>query len=109
MKILKSSKAYMQNSPGLGLDAAKYLVEQGGAMIIGTDNLSLEAFPSEVKNNHIPVHTYLLAEKGAPIIEVINLEKLSEKKIYEFAFIGGSLKLRGADAASTHPIAVPLK
>ena len=29
--------------------------------------------------------------------------------IYEFAFIGGSLKLRGADAAPIRPIAIPVR
>jgi len=109
MAIFDDAQAYMKNSPGLGIHAIKYLVEEGGAMIIGADNLSLEAFPSEVKGNYIPIHTYLLAEKGVPIIELINLEKLAENKIYQFAFIGGSLKLRGADAAPMRPIAVPLK
>ena len=108
MTVFNDTEVYMQNSPGLGLDAIKYLVEQGGAMIIGADNLSVETLPSEVEENYIPIHTYLLAEKGVPIIELINLEKLSEQNIYEFAFIGGSLKLRGADAAPIRPLAVPL-
>ncbi|WP_019961985.1 hypothetical protein [Woodsholea maritima] len=30
-------------------------------------------------------------------------------KVYEFAFIGGSLKLRGADAAPLRPIALPVR
>lgn len=29
-------------------------------------------------------------------------------KVYEFAFIGGSLKLRGSDAAPMRPIVIPL-
>jgi kynurenine formamidase len=29
--------------------------------------------------------------------------------VYEFAFIGASLKLRGADAAPIRPIALPLR
>ena len=53
--------------------------------------------------------TYLLAEQGAPILELVNLEALSADAVYEFAFIGGSLKLRGADAAPIRPIAIPLR
>ena len=55
------------------------------------------------------MHSYLLAEQGTPIIEWANLEDLSRDKVYEFAFIGGSLKLRGADAAPIRPIAIPLR
>ena len=46
---------------------------------------------------------------GVPIMELVNLEELAEAQVYEFAFIGGSLKLRGADAAPLRPIAFPLK
>jgi kynurenine formamidase len=89
--------------------AARFLVEESGAMIVGADNLSLEAFPSELETDYVPVHTYLLAEQGTPILELVFLEDLSRDKVYEFAFIGGSLKLRGADAAPIRPIALPLR
>ncbi len=39
--------------------------------------LSFEAFPSELENDYVPLHTYLLAEQGAPILELVNLEALS--------------------------------
>jgi kynurenine formamidase len=108
MKDYESAQKYMNNSPGLGMSAASYLANTAGTMIVGADNLSFEAFPSEVKGNYVPVHTYLLAQHGIPIIELAYLEELSNDKIYEFAFLGGSLKLRGADAAPLRPIAIPL-
>lgn len=108
MRDYENAEAYMRNPPGLGFDAAKYLVEHAGAMIVGADNLSLEAFPSELESDYVPVHTYLLAEQGTPILELVYLEELSKDKIYEFAFIGASLKLRGADAAPIRPVALPL-
>lgn len=109
MSIYDYPQAYMNNPPGLGLDAARFLVEENGAMVVGADNLSFEAFPSELESDYVPVHTYLLAEQGTPIIELVNLEELARDQVYEFAFIGGSLKLRGADAAPIRPIAIPLR
>lgn len=108
MKLYENADAYMDNPPGLGIDAARFLIEKYGAMIVGADNLSFEAFPSEVDGNYVPLHTYLLAEQGAPIMELVYLEALSSDRVYEFAFIGGSLKLRGSDAAPMRPIAIPL-
>lgn len=108
MGLYQNARAYMDNAPGLGLDAARFLVEDGGAMIVGADNLSFEAFPSESPGNYVAVHTYLLAEQGAPILELVQLDELSRAQVYEFAFIAGSLKLRGADAAPLRPIALPL-
>lgn len=109
MQRYADAAAYMANPPGLGMAAARFLVEEAGAMIVGADNLSFEAFPSEVEGNYVPLHTYLLAQTGTPIIELAYLEELSRDQIYEFAFFGGSLKLRGSDAAPLRPIAIPLK
>ena len=108
MTVLEDAAAYMDNPPGIGMEAARYLVEESGAMIVGADNLSLEAFPSELDDDYVPVHTYLLGEQGAPILELVNLEELSRDQVWEFAFVGGSLKLRGADAAPIRPMAFPL-
>ena len=109
MQNYEDAQAYMSNPPGMGLDAAKYLVEDSGAMIVGADNLSFEAFPSELDTDYVSVHTYLLAQQGAPIIELVNLEALARDQVYEFAFVGGSLKFRGADAAPIRPIAIPIE
>jgi kynurenine formamidase len=109
MKLFNEAAAYMDNPPGIGMEAARFLVEESGAMIVGADNLSFESFPSELETDYVPVHTYLLAEQGTPILELVYLEDLSRDKVYEFALIGGSLKLRGADAAPIRPIALPLR
>jgi len=109
MKDFEDYDAFMVNLPGLGLDAVKFLVEDGGAMVLGSDNLSFEAFPSEVEGNYIPTHTYMLAQKGVPILELVYLDEIAAEGVYEFAFIGGSLKLRGADAAPMRPVALPIR
>lgn len=108
MAHYENSEQFIDAAPGLGMDAAKFLVENG-AMVVGADNLSFEAFPSEVEGNYVPVHTYLLAQHGVPIIELAYLEGLARDRVYEFAFVGGSLKFRGASAAPIRPIAMPLK
>jgi kynurenine formamidase len=109
MRVYEDAAAYMDNPPGMGMAAARYLVEERGAMVVGADNLSFEAFPSEVEGNYVPLHTYLLAQQGAPILELVHLEELAEQRVYEFAFVGGSLKLRGADAAPLRPVALPVR
>jgi kynurenine formamidase len=109
MQRYENAEAYMAKPPGMGMAAARFLVEERGAMIVGGDNLSFETFPSEVEGNYVPLHTYLLAQTGTPIIELAWLEDLARDGVHEFAFIGGSLKLRGSDAAPLRPIAIPLK
>jgi kynurenine formamidase len=62
-----------------------------------------------VPGHYQPVHLYLLAEQGAPIIEVLDLEALAAAQVYEFAFIGTPLKLVGATGSPLRPIAIPLR
>lgn len=100
---------YLDKYPGISIDAVKWLIDEQGIMLLGADNLSFEAFPPERQDNWVPVHTYLLAEKGVMFIEQMYLEELSRDKIYEFAFVATSLKLRGASAAPMRPIAIPIK
>jgi kynurenine formamidase len=107
MQLYGDANAFMKDSPGMSLSAARFLVESG-AMVVGADNLSFESFPPETNDNYIPVHTYLLAQNGVPIIELVYLEDLARDGVYEFAFFAASLKLRGADAAPLRPVAIPL-
>ena len=98
--------AYMVDSPGLNLDGAKFLAE-AGAMMIGADTVSFEQMPTEVEDNWQVVHTYLLAECGIPIMEVVDCEALAEEGIDEFAFVGACMKLRGATGSPIRPLAMP--
>ncbi|MCK0190435.1 cyclase family protein [Arenibacter sp. F20364] len=107
-KFYENASQYLDNYPGISLDAVKWLVEDQRIMLLGADNLSFEAFPPEREDNWVPVHTYLLAEKGVMFIEQLFLEDLSKDKQYEFAFIAASLKLKGASGSPLRPIAIPI-
>jgi kynurenine formamidase len=108
-KHYQKAEDYLHNYPGINLDAVKWLVEKKQVMLLGADNLSFEAFPPESEDNWVPVHTYLLAEKGVMFIEQMFLEELSKDKIYEFAFMASSLKLKGASGSPMRPTAIPVK
>lgn len=100
---------FLDQYAGLSLEGARWLIEDQQVMLLGADNLSLEAFPTERADNWVPVHTYLLAEKGVMFIEQMFLEELSRDRVYEFAFLAASLKLKGASGAPMRPIALPLR
>jgi kynurenine formamidase len=99
--------AFTKNTPGLNREGAEYLAKHG-AIMIGADNLTLEQTPSAHPLNFFPVHTYLLAEAGVPILEMVQLDELAADKLYEFAFFGACIKLRGATGAPMRPVAMPL-
>jgi kynurenine formamidase len=108
MRVWPDREAYLPNEPGLDLGGAKFLAE-AGAIVIGADNIALEQAPSPDPDNHHGVHTFLLAEAGVPIMENVDLEELSADEVFEFAFVGRAMPIRGATAAPMQPIAMPLR
>lgn len=87
------------DSAGITLETAKYLVEQHGAMLIGSDTSGLEVNPAAMgSDSFIPVHTYLLIEQGVHIGEFHYLEDLAREKAYEFCYICTVNKIEGSTA-----------
>jgi kynurenine formamidase len=85
------------DSAGIDLPAAKWLVEEQGAILIGADTSGLEHAPGPMdKGAFIPVHRYLLIEQGVHIGEFHYLEDLSREKTYEFCYICTVNKIKGA-------------
>jgi len=101
-------EGYIRATPGIGLAAAKYLCEEVGVMCLGTDAISIDVDPHQDAHTFVPVHGYLFATAGTPVIEVLNLEELAAAEIYEIAFIGMPLKLRGATGSPIRPIGLSL-
>jgi kynurenine formamidase len=103
------AKYRLEDQAGLSLEAAQWLVEGQKAMLLGADNFGVESFPSKNPDNFVPIHTYLFAERGVSIMEVLWLEDLAKDQVYEFLFIASPLKLRGATASPIRPLAIPIQ
>ena len=54
-------------------------------------------------------HTYLSAERGVSLLEVVWLEDLARDQVYEFLFIASPLKIRGGTASPLRPLAIPIQ
>jgi kynurenine formamidase len=98
------------DSAGIDFDAAKWLVEQQGAILIGSDTSGLEWTPDYTKEKgatFLPVHKYLLTQQGVHIGEFHFLEGLSRDRVYEFCYVCMTNKIRGTTAGFTlRPIAM---
>jgi kynurenine formamidase len=102
-------KIAAHDSAGIDLAAARWLVEQKGAILIGADTSGLEwaPGPDEKAPGFIPVHRYLLIQAGVHIGEFHFLEELAKDRTYEFCYICMTNKIRGAAAGFTlRPIAM---
>jgi kynurenine formamidase len=110
MTVWDDPQKFLTNGPGINVRAAQWLVERHGAMIVGADQATVEYMPSiDVPGHYLPVHLYLLAEMGVPMLEIMWLEELAREQVYEFAFFGAPLRLRGATGSPLHPWAMPLR
>lgn len=101
------------DSAGVGMKAAKWLVEEKGALALGSDTSGLEYVPPKPEDSQAvggsfnPVHVYLLVEQGIHILEFHNLESLAADRVYEFAYILATNALRGTVAGTAlRPIAL---
>ena len=89
--------------PGLSLDGARWATERG-VYCIGSDNCGVEYLPAP--ENAYPVHVHCLTERGVHLMEVVNLEPLSQARVYEFLLLVVPMKIRGGTASPVRPLAV---
>lgn len=101
---------HVSEREGFECDGSDFLVTNRAcaSFISVPAGLDIEQMPGPEDELWPPVHTFLLAEAGIPMIEVVDLQALAEDRTYEFAFIGAALKLRGASGAPIRPLAIPL-
>jgi len=104
MTVWPDAKKFVPNEPGITKQSAAWLIDNG-AILLGADNMGVEKFPMAKES----VHTYVFAERGVCLLELVWLEDLAKDKVYEFAFIAAPIKLRGATGSPTRPLALPLR
>ena len=73
--LASGNRAYSDAQAGIGLDAAKWLHQQG-MILAGADNMGVEAMPPWDHS----VHRYLLVHNGVTHLEVLYLDELAAKK-----------------------------
>ncbi|MDA2938690.1 cyclase family protein [Acidobacteria bacterium AH-259-A15] len=102
---MKDNAKYNEGEPGIGLAAARWLIDQK-IVLTGGDTWSVEAVPGDNPNRPFEVHQWLILKNGIYNLENLNLDELAQDKVYEFAFIFTPLKLKGATGSPGNPIAV---
>jgi kynurenine formamidase len=97
--------AFGATSPGIGLEAARYLVERE-VVLVGSDTWSMEVVPNPNSELAFPVHQLLIPRNGIYIFENLRTEELARDRVYEFAFFFAPLKLKGATGSPANPLAI---
>jgi kynurenine formamidase len=87
--------------PGVVEEGARFLARKK-ISFTGSDTAAYDKVPP----HHLPSHVILLVENGIQIMEMLNLEDLSQARVYEFLFIALPLKIRGGLGSPIRPIAI---
>lgn len=90
---------------GVDITGARWLAERG-VRHVGADTMSFEVRPSTVPGNPLPVHLYLLQERGIHIMEWVNCEELAADGVSSFLFVALPLTIRGGTGSPIRPIAI---
>ncbi|MBI4624199.1 MAG: cyclase family protein [Verrucomicrobia bacterium] len=101
----KDNTRYSKTCPGIGVAAAEWLARKD-PMLVGADNFSVEVSPNPDPQVSLPVHQVMLVVNGIHLLENLNLEELTAKRAYEFAFMVQPLKIQGGSGSTVAPIAI---
>jgi len=104
-KLASDRKTFQDSEPGLGLEAATWLADQG-VVAIGADTIALEAIPFENPNRPFVVHQTLLAKKGVHVLENVNVGPLAADGVTEFLFVLGQPRFQGTVQVVINPVAI---
>jgi kynurenine formamidase len=102
---IKDNARFNANAPGIGLEAAQYLVERE-IVLAGADTWSVEVVPNPDASLAFPVHQLFIAKNGIYIFENLLTEELARDSVYEFALMFAPLRLKGATGSPGNPLAI---
>lgn len=98
-------KRFGAAEPGLGVSGAEYLAEIG-VMAVGADTWGMEVVPAEVEGEAFRAHQILQPQNGIYILENMDTRELAKDEAYEFLFVLGQARLKGAVQMIINPIAI---
>jgi kynurenine formamidase len=102
---MKDNAEYNKGCPGIGVTAARWLIERKISMVAG-DSWAAEAVPGEDKDRPFECHQWLITMNGIYIHENLDVEALAAARVYEFAYVFSPIRLKGATGSPGNPIAV---
>ncbi len=103
--FLNDPEAHAGATPGLSLDAARWLSSRR-VVAVGGDNHALEVQPGETPGVVFPVHQHLIVNQGIYIVENMELDELAKRRIFESTLIMLPTKFKGATGTPVRVIAL---
>ena len=101
----KDPKKWISGEPGMSEDAAEYLASIG-PVAVGADTWGVDVAPPQHKDRPFQGHIILIQQEGIYLLETMNTGPLVRDKAWEFLFVLGPAKVRGAVQMIINPIAI---
>jgi len=102
--IGKDNKKFLEVEPGIGMEAAEWLADQG-IVAFGGDTWASEIYPAK-DGQEFPVNQFMLAKKGIYNLELIDSRPLVRDKVFEFLFVLGQPLYKGSTQVNINPVAI---
>ena len=104
-KLASDPQAWAAGGPGISEGVARYLA-RSGVVAAGADTWALDVLPSQHPERPFQGHVTLLKENGIYILETMNTGPLVRDEAFEFLFVLGQAKVRGAVQMIINPVAI---
>lgn len=99
------SARYMASTPGIGVGGALFLAKHD-PIAVGADTYGTEVMPAEKEGDFIPAHTELITKRGIYILENMVTRELVDDEAWEFMFVLGQARMKGAVQMIINPVAI---
>ena len=104
-KLHSDPDAWVSGEPGQSEEVAAYLAKQR-VVAVGADTWGLDVVPAQHADRPFQGHVILLKEHGIYVLETMNTGPLVRDGVFEFLFVLGQAKVRGAVQMFINPIAI---
>lgn len=107
MRLWPEGRSFQaEATAGPDLDGARWLREERGAVLVGSDTPTVEQVPSVHPTHPQPVHDYLIRGCGVHLVENLNLEQVAAGRAYQLTLVILALRVRGATGSLVRPIGI---
>jgi kynurenine formamidase len=96
---------WTSGEPGISEDAAEYLATLG-PVAVGADTWGVDVVPPQQEDRPFQGHLILLQQEGIYLLEMMNTGPLISDQAWEFLFVLGQAKIRGAVQMFVNPVAI---
>ena len=104
-KLKSDPMAWAAQAPGQSEEVADYLASKN-VVAVGADTWGVDVVPSQVEERPFYGHVVYLKENGIYIFETMNTGPLVRDEAFEFMFVLGQAKIKGAVQMIINPTAI---